>query len=215
MCRRSTGQDAGAERRRWRDREHGRERAAGGMRVRSRMSTELERSRAELAVRDAEERFRRAFDDAAIGMALISADGRLEQVNSALGVISGHPRHELEEMHLRELLHPADADTGSEALRALAAGDTEQLTTELRIIPVAGAAVDISMHGTLMRCAAEQPKRLLCQFLDITERKRFEMQLQFMAEHDPLTGLLNRRKFEAELDRHVAHVKRYGPRARC
>ena len=32
-----------------------------------------------------------------------------------------------------------------------------------------------------------------------------------MADHDPLTGLLNRRKFEAELDRHVEHVKRYGP----
>jgi diguanylate cyclase (GGDEF)-like protein len=32
-----------------------------------------------------------------------------------------------------------------------------------------------------------------------------------MADHEPLTGLLNRRKFEAELDRHVAHVRRYGP----
>ena len=35
--------------------------------------------------------------------------------------------------------------------------------------------------------------------------------MQFLADHDPLTGLMNRRKFEAELDRHVAHVKRYGP----
>ena len=32
-----------------------------------------------------------------------------------------------------------------------------------------------------------------------------------MADHDPLTGLLNRRKFEAELDRHVEHIRRYGP----
>ena len=33
-----------------------------------------------------------------------------------------------------------------------------------------------------------------------------------MADHDPLTGLLNRRSFERELERHVAYVERYGPK---
>jgi diguanylate cyclase (GGDEF)-like protein/PAS domain S-box-containing protein len=46
---------------------------------------------------------------------------------------------------------------------------------------------------------------------DLTDRKRYETQLQFMADHDPLTGLQNRRRFGAELDRHVEHVKRYEP----
>ena len=63
----------------------------------------------------------------------------------------------------------------------------------------------------MLRYGADHPDRLLCQFEDVTDRKRYESQLQFMADHDPLTGLTNRRKFEAELDRHVAHVKRYGP----
>ena len=171
---------------------------------------ERERSRTELALRDAEERFRLAFHDAPIGMALISPDGRLEQANSALSVICGRTRDELQNACLRELLHPADADTGSEALRALAAGDIEQLGVELRVIAAAGSPVDISVHGTLLSPADGQPKRLLCQFQDITERRRYEAQLQFMAGHDPLTGLQNRRKFEVELDRHVAHVKRYG-----
>ena len=43
-----------------------------------------EQRAAEIALKDAEERFRRAFDEAPIGMALISSDGRLEQANSAL-----------------------------------------------------------------------------------------------------------------------------------
>ncbi len=51
---------------------------------------------------------------------------------------------------------------------------------------------------------------MLLQLLDITERKRVEAHLQHMADHDPLTGLLNRRRFEQELDRHVAHAQRYG-----
>ncbi len=164
----------------------------------------------ELALRDAEERFRRAFDEAPIGMALISADGFLQQANASLGVICARTRSELHGINLRELLHPADADTCSQALRALAAGEIEQLAAELRIIPAAGSALDTSVHGTRLRCDDGRPVQLLCQFQDVTERKRFETQLQFMADHDPLTGLLNRRKFEAELDRHIAHVKRYG-----
>src|SRR5579871_4392628 len=39
-----------------------------------------------------------------------------------------------------------------------------------------------------------------------------ERELRHMADHDPLTGLLNRRGLEAELERHVTHVRRYGDR---
>jgi diguanylate cyclase (GGDEF)-like protein len=35
--------------------------------------------------------------------------------------------------------------------------------------------------------------------------------LRHLADHDPLTGLPNRRRFEQELARHLAHVRRYGP----
>ena len=41
------------------------------------------------------------------------------------------------------------------------------------------------------------------QVLDISERRQFEQQLHYLADHDPLTGLYNRRRFEAELERTV------------
>ncbi len=47
-------------------------------------------------------------------------------------------------------------------------------------------------------------------FNDVTERKRFEAQLQFLADHDPLTGVYNRRRFEHELARHLTYDARYG-----
>ncbi|GJQ60756.1 MAG: EAL domain-containing protein [Candidatus Scalindua sp. AMX11] len=44
---------------------------------------------------------------------------------------------------------------------------------------------------------------------DITERKRFEVQLIFLADHDPLTNLYNRRRFHEELGRCLVQSKRY------
>ena len=44
---------------------------------------------------------------------------------------------------------------------------------------------------------------------DISHLKRQEKQLLHLATHDPLTGLHNRREFNAILERHLAHAKRY------
>ncbi|MGO9903582.1 MAG: EAL domain-containing protein [Solirubrobacteraceae bacterium] len=167
---------------------------------------------AQQELRDAQERFRRTFEEAPIGMALISTEGMVEAANAALGSICARVRHELEGLSLAELVHPADAGIVAEEIRMVFAGEIEQFVGESRVVPAVGAAVEISIHGTVLRGGAGRPDRLLCQFQDITERKRFESRLQFMAEHDPLTGLANRRKFEAELERHIAQIKRYGPR---
>ena len=42
------------------------------------------------------------------------------------------------------------------------------------------------------------------------ERVAAEARLRHMADHDALTGLFNRRRFEEELERHIAHGRRYG-----
>ncbi|HXA53989.1 MAG TPA: EAL domain-containing protein [Solirubrobacteraceae bacterium] len=41
-------------------------------------------------------------------------------------------------------------------------------------------------------------------------RRRFESELRHMADHDPLTGLLNRRAYERSLEEHLARGERYG-----
>ena len=48
---------------------------------------------------------------------------------------------------------------------------------------------------------------------DISVRKRMEASLQRLADHDPLTDLWNRRRFEEELRRQVARCRRYGEKA--
>ncbi len=46
--------------------------------------------------------------------------------------------------------------------------------------------------------------------LDVTEEKLSEQRILYLAEHDLLTGLFNRRRFQEELDRHITHAKGYG-----
>ncbi|MGR9053414.1 MAG: cache domain-containing protein, partial [Gammaproteobacteria bacterium] len=45
--------------------------------------------------------------------------------------------------------------------------------------------------------------------LDLTDRRKYENQLTWLAEHDPLTSLYNRRKFENELEHAIIMATRY------
>lgn len=177
-----------------------------------------ERVAAEAALREsveriaaAEQRFRTAFEAAPIGMALTDLNGRFIQVNDALCAITGYTRDELEEMGFADLSHPADAGREEEMMRSLLAGEQSTYWMEKRYVDVVGQVVWVSVHATLVRAADGRPQHFLGQIQDVSERVRYEAQLQHMADHDPLTGLLNRRSFERELNQHIAQVQRYGP----
>jgi diguanylate cyclase (GGDEF)-like protein/PAS domain S-box-containing protein len=159
----------------------------------------------------AEQRFRTAFEAAPIGMALSDLDGRFIQVNDALCAITGYTREELEEMSFADLGHPADAGREEEMMRSLLAGEQSTFWMEKRYVDVVGQVVWVAVHATLVRAADGTPQHFLGQIQDVSERVRYEAQLQHMADHDPLTGLLNRRSFERQLNQHIQQVQRYGP----
>ncbi len=53
-------------------------------------------------------------------------------------------------------------------------------------------------------------RRLRGLFLDVTDEVAFEEQILFQAEHDSLTGLVNRRRFQEELRQQIDYAERYG-----
>jgi diguanylate cyclase (GGDEF)-like protein/PAS domain S-box-containing protein len=169
------------------------------------------RAEAERAKADAEARFRTAFEEAPIGMAITSIDGRFLQVNHALCAITGREQEELEGTPLVRLLHPEDREDEAEALSRLARGSGTAARGERRWLHAAGKIVWASLNATLVRDAAGVPQHILLQVQDVTERRRYESELRYLADHDPLTGLLNRRAFAHELEEHIEHVRRYGP----
>jgi diguanylate cyclase (GGDEF)-like protein/PAS domain S-box-containing protein len=74
-----------------------------------------------------------------------------------------------------------------------------------------GTVVPVSVVVSPVRDAAGGVSGVSVVARDVTERRRIEDQLRHLAEHDALTGLFNRRRFEEELARAVDHAARYGP----
>jgi diguanylate cyclase (GGDEF)-like protein/PAS domain S-box-containing protein len=173
------------------------------------VTRELERER---EIGEAQERFRRAFEDAPIGMAVATLEGRFLEVNQALCAITGYTPEQLTGTGFSSITHPEDVAADLEVMRRLVAGELQTSADEKRYLRPDGSVVWVARSVTLVRDADGRPLHLLDQIQDITERRRFEHELRQLADHDPLTGLLNRRRFEHELERHVAEVRRYGPR---
>src|SRR5262245_32699764 len=74
---------------------------------------QLARRQAETAneqLRESEERFRLTIDEAPIGMALVSLDGRFVRVNHALCEIVGYSALELTDLTYQAITHPDDLE---------------------------------------------------------------------------------------------------------
>ncbi|MEA2223530.1 MAG: hypothetical protein QOH83_1906, partial [Solirubrobacteraceae bacterium] len=172
-----------------------------------------ESRRAERALRDSEERFHRAFDDAGTGMALIGVRGDEEgcflEVNDALCSILRASSDELLGTRIGDMTHHDDVADVDERVRRLVAGEVDIVHSEGRLIDAQGGVVWIAFSTSLIRDAEGRPLYRISQLQDMTERKRFEVQLQHLADHDPITGLFNRRRFDEELARELASAQRY------
>jgi diguanylate cyclase (GGDEF)-like protein/PAS domain S-box-containing protein len=155
----------------------------------------LELRRTTKSLGEAEERFRRAFDDSQVGMGLVSTGGRYQRVNRALCEITGYPEHELLGRTFGEITHPDDVDSDLDALRDLVDGERYGYRTEKRYLHAEGHPVWVSLTVSPVWDADGTVSYLLSQVEDISDRKESEERLTRQALHDSLTGLPNRTLF--------------------
>ena len=130
--------------------------------------------RPDIGLREANERFRLAFDGAPIGMALVGIDGRWLQVNPALCEIVGYPRAELLTKTFQDLTHPDDLEAQLEFMHEVLADEMASYSMEKRYFHADGDAVWVNLSMSLVRDDGGAPLYFVAQIEDVTERKRVE-----------------------------------------
>lgn len=143
-------------------------------------------------LQESEERFRTAFDDAAIGMALVAQDGRWLQVNRSLCEIVGYSEAELLSLNIEAITHAEDVGDLLLQQSRLIENQVPGYQTEKRFIHQQGDEVWTQLSVSRIRGAESKSLRFIFQIQDITDRKRAEARLVHDACHDALTGLGNR-----------------------
>lgn len=168
-----------------------------------------ERERTQGALRASEARFRAVFDHAAVGIALLEADGRMVQTNPALAQFLGYSTSGLHDQRFYHFVPPEDADDLAVTVNAIATGAVPKLTIEQRYIRSDGNAVWAAL--TMSRAAGTtggDNTGIIAMIQDISTRKSLEERLTHQASHDPLTNLANRTLFKQRVELALQRARR-------
>ncbi|MDQ1605462.1 MAG: hypothetical protein QOE01_3307 [Actinomycetota bacterium] len=171
-----------------------------------------DRENAARALAASEQHFRVAFDNAPIGMSMISLkageEGQYLRANDAFCAMLGYLPIEVAALTLTDLTHPDDVDRDSAMFGDLIAGRTRSVAFEKRYLHRDGHAVFAWLTSAVAQDGDGQPLYLITHAVDVTERRREQAELERLALTDTLTGLANRALLNSRLDQALARLQR-------
>jgi PAS domain S-box-containing protein len=119
-----------------------------------------------------------AFEQSAIGTALIELNGNWIQVNSALCRILGYSEPELLAKTFQSITHPEDLGPELNCISQVLKGEIRSFQMEKRYVHKADHIVPALLTVSLMFDSKDKPHFLCCQVQDISERKQAEEKLR-------------------------------------
>ncbi len=111
-------------------------------------------------------------------MALASPTGRWLKVNRARCKLVGYTEAELLELSFQDITYPGDLAGSLERERQLMAGEISSYQIEKRYNHADGHLVTVLLDVSLARDSKHQPRCLIAQIHDISERKLTEQSLR-------------------------------------
>ena len=151
-----------------------REEGGGSAEVVGAFSDVTTQREAEERLRESEERFRRAFADAPVGMALVGLDERFLQVNGALCRILGYPAERLLQMTVPQVTHPDNIVREESQKVRLLRGDGRAYQMEKRYLHADGHVVWGALSVSAVTDREGKPRYYIGQLEDVTERRQAE-----------------------------------------
>jgi diguanylate cyclase (GGDEF)-like protein/PAS domain S-box-containing protein len=128
-------------------------------------------------------------------------DGTIKFTNSAAQRLTGMSADALNARTVASLLHGADSSEINRLRRACEAGEAVLRTDSGQTIPV-------SFSGSVIETADPQFAGLIYVARDITDRKRAERRIRYLARYDALTKIPNRMQFQHLLQQAIARSLR-------
>jgi len=168
-----------------------------------------EQKNLELALTESDQRFRGAFETAAMGIALVGLGGEWIEVNPSLLNMLQYSEEELLKLTFQDITHPEDLNLDLEHLTALLAGEIKSYQMEKRYFCKDGSTVWAFLSVSMVVDAKGKPVHFVSQIENITVRKELQKQVLHQASHDELTGLPNRRFLRDRLEHTYELSHRY------
>lgn len=167
--------------------------------------------RAEANLRLSEKRFKQAFEDSAIGMALVALTGEWLQVNTKFSEMIGYTEAELQELTFQDLTHPDDLDTDLKYLQRAIDDEIDSYQMQKRYFHKNGDVIWAMMSVALIKDGDDLPVHLVSQIEDITQRVESEQQLT--EANDKLQALALKLSGQNKRLANFAHITSHNLRA--
>ena len=132
---------------------------------------------AEEALRESEERFKSAFEYAAIGMAITALDGTFLRVNNMLCQMVGYTEKELLKKKFKDITHPDNLKENLNLVDQMLEKKTKHFHMEKKYLHKEGHIVWVLVNASVVRNLNEIPLYFVAEIQDITERKQAEIAL--------------------------------------
>ncbi len=129
------------------------------------------------SLKRSEDRFKKAFENSPIGMALVSPDGRWLKVNQGLLSSLGYTAQELMQRTFQDITHPDDLHTDLEYVGQLLRGEIHHYQMEKRYFHKNGSIIWALLSVSLVRDDDGEPIHFVSQIQDITEKKLKDEQI--------------------------------------
>ena len=162
-------------------------------------------------VEAAHARTERLIADAPHGVAVLDMRGRILQVNSSLAGLTGRTVDALVGRSFDDLA-PDNREDIYEHLHRAVAVPGSRVVGEWTIPGPGREDVHVALTSRVISSQGAEDDVILVNVVDLSERRRYEQRLAHLADHDVLTGLPNRRRFDAALAEHLDLCARSGPR---
>jgi diguanylate cyclase (GGDEF)-like protein/PAS domain S-box-containing protein len=162
--------------------------------------------RREADLRLARDRFERLFDEAPHGTLLLDAGGVVTRVNPAFCTMAELPSTQI--VGLPILTLPFMVTEEPSRLAEFMTGRLDRLAVDRTLRTGRPDEIHVIVTAVALRDGRGALQGLLVTVIDVSERTHHAVELAHLADHDPLTGLVNRRRFDAELTAHLERCRR-------